>query len=296
MIAPPDDHDTIAESLIALGGSAVQVAGDALVSYFPATPDPEEFAAGARLRIEDDLGTAAIASPLRVSWRWEADQDWAHVWRRGLRPRRVGPFVVTPSWCLAEAEADGYVIVVDPEMAFGTGEHATTRGALRLLPDVLTTADRVLDVGTGSGILAIGAAMLGAREVLAVESDGDAIENATDNLCRNGVADRVQLVHALVDPAFLQSEGPGAFRLILANVLSGILRPLLPAFREALVPGGHLVLGGILQEESEGMILSAAEAGFRLLIEDVEDEWWGAAFIRDDGSQPAPLHPRTGSA
>ena len=131
-----------------------------------------------------------------------------------------------------------------------------------------------------ASIMLLAAAMLGARHVHAVESDGDALENAGDNLGRNNVADRVQLAHALVDADFLRRAGQGAFDLIVANVLSGVLRPLLPALRAALAAEGRLILGGILAEESVAMIEAAAVTGFRLRTEDLEDEWWGGAFTR----------------
>ncbi len=269
----------LAHVLLALGGTAVQVEGDTLTTYLRAPTDPEELIERAAHRLAAVAGDEALAA---FSWRREADQDWAREWRRGLRPRRVGRFVVTPSWCAHEAESTEHTIVVDPEMAFGTGEHATTRGALRLLGESVRPADLVLDVGTGSGILAIAAALLGAGRVLAVESDADALENAADNLRRNGVADRVELRHALVTPSFLAravaDERP--FDLIAANVLSSVLRPLLASFHAALAPGGRLILGGILEEEADDMLDAARAAGFTLLVEDLEAEWWGALFAR----------------
>ncbi len=297
-VAAPTIQDDAAELLLELGGSAVQVEGagaNALTSYLPPPQDPDVFAAEALAELRRRVALvhgAAAADRLRADWRWEADQDWASTWRRGLRPRRVGPFLVTPSWCQPELEPPGsagsdmepppHVIVLDPEMAFGTGEHATTRGALRLLAESVPPGARVLDVGTGSGILAIAAALLGAGRVLAVEADADALGNATDNVRRNGVADRVELRHAVVDPRFLDNSlrDDGSLDLIVANVLSGVLRPLLSSFHGALGPGGRLILGGILEEEAEDMLAAARAAGFTLLVEDVEAEWWGGLFAR----------------
>ena len=276
-VGADEPQHAVAELLVALGGSAVQVEGDTLTTYFRSPADPRAFIERADQQLAGMAGGEARAA---WSWRRAADQDWTREWRRGLRPRRVGRFVVAPSWGTAEAEPAEHTIVVDPEMAFGTGEHATTRGALRLLDESLRPGDDVLDIGTGSGILAIGAAMLGARSVLAVESDADALDNARDNLRRNGVAERVQLVHALVDPPFLQRAGAGAFDLVVANVLAGVLRPLLVPFGEALAPGGRLILGGILEQEAEEMLDAARAAGLALRVEDVEDEWWGGLFER----------------
>lgn len=275
-------NNELAEGLIALGGASVEEDLDLLTSYYLPPDDPAAFARAAQEHLE-----RLVDRRLEVVWRWEAHTDWAEAWRRGLKPRRVGRIVVTPSWAEPEPGPDELVIVVDPEMAFGTGEHATTRGALRLLQEALRPGDRVLDIGTGSGILAIAAAELGSGPVLAVEADGDAIENARDNLRRNGVDTRVTLEHAFVDREFLERRGPGAYDLILGNILSGVLRPLLPAFHDALAAGGRLVIGGILEEEADDMIEAAEAAGFELRTEDLEDEWWGALCVRTATARPS---------
>jgi ribosomal protein L11 methyltransferase len=161
-------------------------------------------------------------------------------------------------------------------MAFGTGEHATTRGCLRLLDGTVRPGDRVLDVGSGSAILAIAAALLGAGEVVAVEYDPDANLNARDNLVQNGVERRVTILERMADPRLI--EELGTFDLITANILSGVIRPLLPAFREALrgSDGGRLIVSGILQTERDEVVAAATAAGFVVDEEDREDEWWSA--------------------
>jgi ribosomal protein L11 methyltransferase len=139
---------------------------------------------------------------------------------------------------------------------------------------------RVLDVGTGSAILAIGAALCGATHVLAVDSDEDAIINARDNIERNRVAEIVELETTLVDEPYLAARGVAVFDIIAANVLSGVLLPLLPAFYRSVKADGHLILGGILEAEADDMIEAAQAAGFSLRAEDLEEEWWGGLFQR----------------
>jgi ribosomal protein L11 methyltransferase len=261
-----------AEEMIAVGGSSVVEDGDSVTTYLAPPPDPERLAADLHARIFAQLRTGA---EIRVEMGWRENEDWALTWKRGLEPRRVTDrIVVKPTWTKWERQGDELVIDVDPQMAFGTGEHATTRGCLRLLDSVVGEGGRVLDVGSGSAILAIAAAKLGAREVVAIEYDGDANLNARENLERNGVADRVQIVEALADPELL--AGLGRFDLVLANILSGVIRPLLPAFRGALADGGQLIVSGILQSEHEDVVRDAAECGLRVVREDREDEWWSA--------------------
>lgn len=282
-VRPPSEEAAaeFAEALIALGGTAVEEERGRLTTYLPPPADPDRFVRDARDRLRD----LAPGTPAELRWEWRENEDWSEAWRRGLTPRRVGRrLIVAPSWTEPEPRPGDVVLRIDPQMAFGTGEHASTRGVLRLLEAEIRTGDRVLDVGAGSGILAIAAALLGAGDVLAAECDADAVANARENLERNGVAGRVELVERRVDDAFLDALGPGRFELIVANVLSGVLVPLLPSFRRSVgdrPPArrpGRLILGGILAREARDVVAAAMRAGFGAIAEDVEEEWWSAAF------------------
>jgi ribosomal protein L11 methyltransferase len=270
----PELAGLVAEGLLALGGGAVEERGDALATWLPPPDDPDAFTAGAREELAAFLPDGA---EVEVSWAWQENEDWSASWKRGLAPRRLtGRLVVKPTWTEWEAEPGQVVIDVDPQMAFGTGEHATTRGCLRLLDSVIREGDRVLDVGSGSAILSIAAVRLGASEAIAVEYDPDANLNARENLERNGVEGRVRIVEAMADDALL--EELGRFGLVLANILSGIIRPLLPAFRRALggAADGRLIVSGILRTESPDVIADAEAAGFTVERVDEEEEWWSA--------------------
>lgn len=271
-VSCPSAHELelAAEGLLAAGATGVEQQATSVSTWFEPPADPEAFMAAVRAALGTD----------DVRWEWREDADWLSEWRRGLDARRVGKrTIVTPSWIRPEPQPGDVVITIDPQMAFGTGEHATTRGVIRLMEDVVQSGDRVLDVGTGSGILAIAAVLLGAHHALGVESDADALINAAENVDANGVTGRVELVHGLVDPHFLLAR-PGSFQVILANVLSSVLLPLLDGFRSALVPGGHLILSGILQVEAERMLEGASEAGFVPVREDREEEWWTVLLRR----------------
>ncbi|HZG43030.1 MAG TPA: 50S ribosomal protein L11 methyltransferase [Longimicrobium sp.] len=272
--ADPDLLPLAAEVLAPYGGGAVLEAEGGLVAYAAEPADVDAFVAELAARLRDELPAAAAPE---VSWRWQENEDWARKWKEGLGPRQVTErIVVKPTWCSWDARHGQVVIDIDPQMAFGTGEHATTRGCLRLLDDVLRPGDRVLDVGSGSAILAIAAARLGAREVIAVEYDPDANLNARENLEGNGVEGTVEIVEQMADAALLDELGP--FDLVLANILSGVIRPLLPAFHEALggTPEGRLIVSGILRTEAPLVVHDAQASGFRVVEIDEEEEWWSA--------------------
>jgi len=277
-VTSPSDELTplVAEGLVASGGSAVEEKGKELSTYLPVDGSADSQAAEVAAALRDVTG-----DELAVRWEVVPAQDWLAIWRSGLAPRRVGPrLIVAPSWTTPTSGPGDILIRIDPQMAFGTGEHASTRGVLRLLQRLLLSDVRLLDVGTGSAILAIAAARLGARHVVAVESDGDAIDNAQQNVVANGVAERVAIVHGLVDDGFLKAYGGGAFDGITANVLSGVLQPLLPSFHCALRTDGWLILAGILLEEAEAIRAAAAENGFFVEANDVEEQWWSGILRR----------------
>jgi ribosomal protein L11 methyltransferase len=265
----------LSEGLLASGGTAVVEDGDVLTTWLSEPDDIGGAVAAIRARLETRTG-----QPVELRVEVRQNEDWLGLWREGLAPRRVGErIIVAPSWTRPETvSADDIVIVIDPQMAFGTGEHASTRGALRLLEQVVRKGTIVLDVGAGSAVLSIAAAKLGASRVLAVETDESALENAQDNIDSNGCSESITLVHAAVDDTWLANHA-ARFDVIAANVLSGVLRPLLPAFRRSVATGGHVILGGILEAESRDVKMDAAAASFRLEREDTEAGWWTGCFV-----------------
>jgi ribosomal protein L11 methyltransferase len=274
---PTDDplRDLAAEGLLALGGLSVVEEGESLTTYVASMADPQLQVGEAETFLGDWL--ADDCPPL--SWRLQDNQDWEREWRRGLEPRKVSArIVVKPTWTEWLAAPDEIVIDIDPQMAFGTGEHATTRGCLRLLDEAQPKDRRILDVGSGSAILSIAAALLGAREVIAIEYDADANINARENIDHHGVGQKVTLHEALAAARLLRSFG--SFDIILANILSGVIHPLLPAIARVLRVDGTLIVSGILQRERANLLIGASEAGFALRDEIAEEEWWSAALTR----------------
>ncbi len=284
-VTAPDTESIapLAEGLLALGGSAVREEGLVLTSYLPPPEDLEAFLEQAR----DDLRAAAAGAVPEIAWRFEPDRDWAARWKRGLRPRRVGRgVIVAPTWTEPHPRPGDVVIRIDPQMAFGTGEHATTRGVLRLLQELPLDGARVLDIGTGSGILSIAAVKLGAEHALGIDRDEFALENARSNVIRNGVEDRVELRHDVVDDATLRGR-ESVHDVVLANTLSSIVEPLLPALSAGLGKGGILIVGGILVEERPRIVDAGRRAGLRLDREDVEGEWWSAVLRPAPAAEPS---------
>jgi ribosomal protein L11 methyltransferase len=261
-----DRRDAVLAELFEAGSQGVQEDADALVTNFPASIDVD----GLRARV------LALAPDASIAISELPDVDWSEAWKRGIRSHRLGALTVAPPW-LAEGTDPRTTIVIEPEMAFGTGEHETTRGVLRLMQAVVGRGDRVADLGAGSAVLAIAAAKLGAASVAAIEMDADAIGNAEVNVARNGVADRVRVILGDAAP-LLPLIAP--LDVILANIISSVHVELLPRMGAALAPGGRAILSGILLDEREAMLGVLAEHGWRVEREDEEGAWWSVVAAR----------------
>ncbi|SVB68354.1 uncharacterized protein METZ01_LOCUS221208 [marine metagenome] len=263
--------DLLVEPLIALGAQGVQELDGQLITYLPPVKEPELFVR----ETEVALRMASGVDDLLLDWSWQEHEDWALLWRRGLGPQKItDSLVVTPSWCDVEVQGGTTVVVIDPGMAFGTAEHATTRGALRLLTRSLIEGQEVLDVGCGSGILAIAAARLGAGSVFAVDLDQYACEAARKNASRNQVEGQVLVEVATVTSSWLCEQG--SFDGILANIQTAVLVPLLKSFSRATK--GWLILGGITEVEWPFVVREAEALGFTLQAIDAEQEWRSGWF------------------
>lgn len=273
--AAGDLEPVLADGLVALGGRAVQEEDGWYITHFEEPADKDAFMA----RAWELLCGLVDPAGVEVRTRWIEHEDWAESWKRGLVPRRISArLVVTTTWNPVEPAPGDIVLVIDPGMAFGTAEHGTTRGCLRLLDGTVGEGERLLDVGAGSGILAIAAAHLGASEVLALEGDPLAVEALEENVALNGVGDRVRWETRWADPEGLALLHPRDG--IVANIESGILRPLLGGFAAALRSGGWLILSGILAEEWPGLRADAEAAGFRFDAVDEDGEWRSGLFTR----------------
>lgn len=263
----------LVDGLLSIGGRAAEERDGWYVTHVPAPSDVEAFVDRARSALRSATG----ADDVEVRTSWKAHEDWAETWKRGIQPRSITDrILVRPSWSPAPANAPVVEIVLDPGMAFGTAEHGTTRGCLRLLDRVVRPGDTVLDVGSGSGILAIAATLLGASGVVAFEADDLALEALAENLERNAVGDHVECVPGLADPEAILERGPVSG--IVANIESRTLMRLMPGFAGALGAGGWLVLSGIQRDEWPVVRSATEAAGFRFVDVDADGEWRSGLF------------------
>jgi ribosomal protein L11 methyltransferase len=211
-----------------------------------------------RRRVQTCLARAGLQPAPCPRCRRVPDRHWVEVWQRTLRPMRIGRRILAvPEGCRAPARTGRLVLTIPFGQAFGTGEHASTRLALRLLERVLRPGDRVVDLGTGTAILAAASAAMGAGPVLAIDSDPVAVRVARETLRRNGLARRVALRCA--DAAEALAAGP--FDLALVNIGATVIARILPDLAAALAPGGRAVLAGILVGDEASLRAAAGALG-----------------------------------
>jgi ribosomal protein L11 methyltransferase len=215
------------------------------------------------------LGRLRSISDLLVTEREE--EDWANAWKAHYGVHRVGSRVLVKApWHDYDPAPDEIVVELDPGMAFGTGLHPSTQLAMVAIEDELKPGDRVLDVGTGSGVLSTAAALLGARTVDAVDIEPVAVRSARENAERNGVGAIVRIERGSVG-----EEGPfqGEYDLVVANIIARILIELAPGLAKAVRTGGTLVLGGIIDIKETAVRDAFDEAGLTLLRREEREDW-----------------------
>ena len=271
---PPDLSEVVADLLFDVGSCGLQIHDDAshevkLSAYF----GEERSTASILFDVEKKLDHWVARGPLREKRLCAStveEEAWGLNWRAYFKPTQVtGRIALCPPWEPLPEEPGRIVVVINPKMAFGTGEHETTRICLRALDQTLREGDTILDVGTGTGILSIAAIKLGARRSVAVDTDPRALENAAENLAINKVQDKVRLIEG-------SAEGmAGTFDLILCNIQSSVILPLLGRFRESMSPGGRVIFSGILAKERASFTETLKQKGFSVASILEEGEWIG---------------------
>ncbi len=214
----------------------------------------------------------------RLTLRRVKEENWAEAWKEYFRPAAVGRLLIAPPWEKVRPAPGQKVVEIDPGMAFGTGNHPSTRLSLLLLQEAIRGGETVYDIGTGTGILAVGAAKLGAARVKAVDIDPTAVAEARMNVKRNKVEDRVEVREGnLVDKLEIGAD------LVVANIVAAVILALLPQLPPLLNPGGRVILSGIIADRA-GEVKDALLRNGLICQKEVQEECWTALLAGMDGA------------
>lgn len=207
-----------------------------------------------------------------------AEKNWNETWEQSIQPQRVGRFLVKPTWSGEKPTEDEILLEIDPKMAFGTGYHATTRLMLRGLQNLNLKNQRVLDAGTGTGILAIAAVKLGAQSAIGFDIDPWSEQNAAENILINRVSDAVEIRLGSID----QIHENEMFDATLANINRNVILELIPMFVKHTQPGGTIYLTGLLEADED--IIRKKLSDEPVQIEDIfHEEEWILFSLKKDG-------------
>ena len=219
--------------------------------------------------VEERIGQKCVfRNPL---FRTLCEQDWANEWKQYFHVTHVGKhIVIKPSWEQYDAQAGDVLLELDPGMAFGTGTHPTTCLCLQGLEEIIRPDTQVFDVGTGSGILAMAAAQMGARDIKAVDIDGVAVRTAQENIAKAGLADRIS-----VQQGDLLHGTEGKADVIVANILADIIIQLLPDVPGKLKDDGVFLASGIIDEYLDDVTRAAERVGLQVTKVDHIKDWLG---------------------
>ena len=233
-----------------------------------------------RRAIEEGLWRLSLLYPIpEAQIREVREEDWANAWKQFYKPLRIGKRVVLkPTWETWEEKPGDLIIHLDPGMAFGTGMHPTTRLCIAALEEAVQPGDRVLDVGTGSGVLAVVALRLGATSVLATDIDPLAVRVAHENAALNAVATGSG-APLEIRQGSVPAGVAGGFQVVVANILAEVLAKLFDGaydntpLAEPLAPGGHIILSGILADRALLVEAAAQRHGLTLTGRLQEGDW-----------------------
>ncbi len=270
----PAQRELLIPGLTELGCRGFQELDDTLLCYF----DKSQWNPGSyelfRRDLHEILRTFSVNADIR--YRDIEDTNWNEEWERSLAPIEIGTrLVVKPTWTQYAATRDRIIIEIDPKMSFGTGYHESTRLILTLMEEQVRAGDTVLDIGTGTGILAIAAVKLGARHATGIDIDEWSITNAKENVVKNGVEDRVRILSD--HPSTLRS---GSYSLIAANIMASTIIELLPEMCRLLAPSGRLFLSGLLDNDGETINRALADNGLHPTARASENEWIAIVAVR----------------
>jgi len=242
-------------------------------------------AAEAQSRLEEGIWHLGQIYPLpEPVFRELAEEDWTEAWKEQYHRLHVGQrIVIVPAWEAYSPAPDQVVIRLEPGMAFGTGLHPTTRLCLETMEEWLVPGSTVLDVGTGSGVLAIAAVKLGAGPVLAIDADPVAVRVAAENVAANGTEGRVEVRHASLPggetvPLHFESDGlallyEGQYDLVVINILAPVITGMAPALAARTRSGGRLIAAGLIEDQEQDVADALRSQGLSIVGRSQEKDW-----------------------
>lgn len=255
--------------------------GTAYVSFY-LEPDEDQEAVLARVKEElEELRSFMEIGEASVEKSETEDKDWVNNWKQYFKQFYVDDILVIPSWETVKPEdADKMILHIDPGTAFGTGMHETTQLCIRALKKYVRPGMRLLDAGTGSGILSIAALKLGASYACGTDLDPCTVEAVADNKKANEIPDedfRLIIGNLIDDQEVRDAAGYGCYDIVTANILADVLVPMTPAAAPALKPGGIYITSGILEGQEQKVIKACEEAGLEVIGIDQQGEWMSVA-------------------
>ncbi len=287
--ADPQLAEPLSDFLVGIVGAGVEMGAEGEANYGtvtawyneedPTAQERDELLARLRSHIAELEAALGIAGA-EISWEMVADQDWGASWKKYFTPFEViSGLVIVPGWEHYSPQPGEQILTMDPGMAFGTGHHDTTGFSLEFLRKALEEkgGQSVLDVGTGTGILGMGALLFGAEKVMAIDNDPDAVAAAKENVAQNSMAAKMEVT------ATPLAEVEGVYHIVVANIIHDVLISLAEDLTARLAAGGSLILSGILKgAQAENIGNFFMERGYSLQ-EMQQGEEWAALWLRKRG-------------
>lgn len=246
-----------------------------IMGYLPVDDRLEDRLQNIRERVKalPDLELSLVSD--EITLKWVQDEEWASAWKKFFKPLKIGRIVIRPTWEQYSPQPDDIVIDLDPGMAFGTGSHPTTKLCLEALQDYVKGGETVLDMGTGSAILAMAAARLGAARVVGLEIDPVAVEAAVENVKRVNLEDTIKIERADSPSTF-----EGQADIVLANIIAKVIINMAEGLASKVKPGGVLIASGIVVERSQEVIDTLTGLGLKLHEVRQEGDWVALVFMQ----------------
>ena len=226
--------------------------------------------------------TEGIYGRLECEFNSISEEDWANNWKKYFKPVKIGEkLLIKPSWEEYNSDDERIILEIDPASSFGTGQHHTTRLCLELLEKCISKGDRILDMGCGSGILSIGAILLGADDAVAVDIEENAAATALENAAKNNIPESKYHTHFgnILTDERLAAEIDYKYDVITANIVADVLIAMKDYFKRYLKDGGILIISGIIEERADEVISAVEGAGFTKQSVNVKEGWAAVQFI-----------------